>query len=162
MSSHLRLVVDNSARNTRREGAEDILGCLEGVSEDEVVELWRKCVKFTVGEVGDQYNQFMERHWRRFDNILAISDSSAKSQTHHRHANYFMMLVYLEVMNSKYGKILNQTEKVEIPNNGDLAPWVTYFAQAILRSESFEARNDTEVVSCRYFHGKLTRTIESA
>ena len=67
MPSHLRLVVDESddRKNGSTNAPEQILGCLENVSETEIREMWQECIKYPVDRLSDQYNRFMERHWRR-------------------------------------------------------------------------------------------------
>jgi len=172
-TGHLRLVVDNtkseqipaneavSENDVALENASLILHLLNQLGEINVVETWQQCIEFPVSKEDDKYNQFMARNWHHFSNLLMCSQQDNDLQQKHRMANYFMMKVYMAIMNSRTAadNSLSLMRGPYKPTQLDF--WINRFALKIINNESQQAKNDFDP-SPNDFGNRVRRVIESA
>lgn len=104
--SHLRLVVNNAQPGSgnrveeyARENTELVLHLLEQLSTANLAGTWQSCLNYPQTKPENQYNKFMSRNWPYFSDLL--NHQSENMEHKHRLVNYFMMQVYLVVMECK-------------------------------------------------------------
>lgn len=140
--------------------AEEILDLLKNTPEAFVKATFEHCLNLKVNRATDQYADFMSRNYRHFQEIFRQIPLDREYQRKHQLINYFMMLVYLEVVISRFDVTNDTGTDVPRSENGRLAFWVAKFAQKIGQAEK-RAQIDMDGPDGFDFRGKIKRVIEN-
>lgn len=142
-----------------QDAADLIVEALERMKEVDISRTWLKCVNFPA-KGRDKYNIFMERNLKNFEPIFARLEAGKYRQMH-RLVNYFMMLVYLEVMNEKVAPS-NDCSEDSGGMNSELLPWVQLFAAVIMDAEAGPRAHMQEMQIASSANNQVSQIIESA
>ena len=166
MAKHLSLVVDNSDDGAlvvkNGESVQEVFEYMREISESDLVLQWRKCLNLPVVDLKDQFNSFMQRNWRTFDQLLKVASNSKKPRNSFRQANHLIMLVYLRVMEIKMPSSPHFKQSKDIGQNEALGLWIEYFSQSILDFENSHFANNPAQDLTNSFHDQIDTTIETA
>lgn len=139
----------------------EILELLEVTPESFVKATFEHCLNLKVNQSSDRYTEFMARNYRHFKPLLSQIPLDRDYQRKHQLINYFMMLVYLDVMVNGE-KAINDTGYIKNQADpGRLAYWITKFSKKLVNSEKSGTFSDNNNDGPD-FGSRIKKVIETA